>query len=182
MKRERYIPKGSTKITHKATGAVVYTYTSARGRLCAIGYSGKRSKGDFHYAYRTEAERAKRIADYFKSLQSYAAQKAEWAAKRRAPSKLEPDTILSGSWGYDQTNVEFWIVNRLIGKCSVEVQQVRCTQSDQDEYGQSERLLPTYERYGEPVVKRVQFGDSVSFNHFILRVWDGRARTQTHTH
>ena len=43
-----------------------------------------------------------------------------------AKAGLKVGDVLSGSWGYDQTNVEFWEVTKLVGKRMVEIRELCC--------------------------------------------------------
>ena len=49
----RYIPKGSAEVRDDEVNAIVYLFTTLRGQPAAIAYSGKRSKHDFNYAFRS---------------------------------------------------------------------------------------------------------------------------------
>ena len=107
----RYVPAGSEAVTREGIEATVYIYTSPRGQPCALFYGGKRSKPDRHFAYRTQARRSEDIESYFVSLAAWAENKASLAAERKAyQHSFKPGDIFSYTWGYDQTNVEFYQV------------------------------------------------------------------------
>lgn len=37
---------------------------------------------------------------------------------------IQVGDIFYASWGYDQTNVDYYVVTRLVGRCSVELQEI----------------------------------------------------------
>lgn len=41
-----------------------------------------------------------------------------------AKHEIKPGDIFYTSWGYDQTNVDYYVVTRLVGRCSVELQEI----------------------------------------------------------
>jgi len=87
--------------------------------------------------------------------------------------------ILTGSWGYDQTNVEFW---QVIGvtKAGVKIQKVQRFMSKDD--GHATRVYATKDQFiGQPVSKRVSRDGYVKLYDFgcYLRKWDGGGRYET---
>jgi len=91
--------------------------------------------------------------------------------------KLVVNDVLSSSWGYDQTNVDFYQVTRLVGKCMVELRQIGSAR----EYtgGMSGTCTPCMNQFltnKEPMRKRVIYsGDAVRISSFATASkWDGR--------
>jgi len=113
----RYIPKGSTKITAKADGvSCVYVYQSA-GRFYAIAYRGTAARSEFHHSYRTDAQRVAHVNAFLDSVkQSHERRAQRRAAKSAWVNPLTAGDILHTSWGYDQTNTEFFAVTRVSGR------------------------------------------------------------------
>jgi len=83
LSRDFYIPKNATKITHKATGAVVYVYATESGKPCARGFSGKRAKPDFALYFANEGAREDYVRRYFEGL-------AKWGEKYGDRGYVEP--------------------------------------------------------------------------------------------
>jgi hypothetical protein len=106
----RYIPQDSTPIERAGLPAIVYSYTSANsGKLAAIAYIGKSSKKIWHYIFRDEQQRQARIDHFFDGV----AQREDAKLSRKIQRASYTHTfkvgdILYSSWGYDQTNVEFY--------------------------------------------------------------------------
>lgn len=124
--RESYIPdKPSAIIRAKRAPVVVYFAECTNGRPYAVAFYGKQSAPAINAQYRNAESRAKHIADYIAACERSVAAKADAAAKRKAfRHTLTVGAILSTSWGYDQTNVEFFQVVALVGSTMVLVREI----------------------------------------------------------
>lgn len=172
MPREFYIPKGATKVADKSSDAVAYVYQTG-DRLYALAFLPKASKPSWHFRFRTPAEREKHIADFFAGQRKHLELVAETKAKRNRPHKLEVGHILKSSWGYDQTNVDFYQITKLIGTHTVEIRKIGQTV---DETGWAQgTCTPVLDKFiGEPMRKRVTYGDSVRIASYAsAHVWSG---------
>src|SRR5262245_52919694 len=117
----RYIPQNATCILEHTNGSAAYAYERA-GTLYAITFWGSSSKAFEHYRYRNEAERNQAIWKFRELVETSVSRKtAQATEKRAAVNTLKVGDILSTCWGYDQTNVEFYIVTRTVGKTRVYV-------------------------------------------------------------
>jgi len=124
MKREDYIPKGSLCVKDKNSDAVAYLF-EAVGKPCAMAFSGKSDKPAWHIRFRSPERRAEYVAEFFTKRQGWLKHKADKAAERKAfAHSLKVGDVLKTSWGYDQTNVEYFEVVRLIGTKMVEVWEI----------------------------------------------------------
>lgn len=159
--RDCFIPKTYQAIVRdKNSDALVYI----TGDRSAMGFSGKRAKPDFNYRYGTPEKMAEHIKQYFAAIASTKAVKAEWKAKRNQASKLAVGDILRSSWGYDQTNIEYWEVTAVIGSHTVEVREI-AQEREETEYMQG-KCIPVPGQYiGEPKRCRVKHGDSVKVHN-----------------
>ena len=113
--KSRYIPKDSALIEEPSGLGTVYVYTretpSGR-RYAAIGYRGTAAKSDFHYTFKTDAEVDAYIEKWFKSLSEYKDSVADRRAEYNKPHTFQVGDIVTYSWGYDQTNVDWFRVTR----------------------------------------------------------------------
>ena len=66
--------------------------------------------------------------------------------------KLKVGDILECSWGYDQTNIDFYQVSALVGKSSVKLQRMACTSPGEDGFMTAVKT-PT-KPMGDPFTKR----------------------------
>lgn len=91
-------------------------------------------------------------------------------------------TIFVSTWGYDQTNVDFYRVVRSTA-ASVWLQKVGQRVVEQTGY-MSETVAPTDEAYGQVFRRKVQmYGDKAyaSINSYAgASEWSGKPVTQTH--
>lgn len=124
--RSSFVPKGAVKVADKASSGVAYIYSGPdRGRpgetaFYAVAFHGKAQKPDFHYRYRTAASRDKSVADHFRNQQAHEQRRKDAAAKRKAfVHNVQVGDIYRTSWGYDQTNVEFFQVVEIRGKHAI---------------------------------------------------------------
>jgi len=125
--REFYIPKGATETAYPEADMVVYTGEFG-GKAFAMGFGGKRSKYDFYYTYSSAERRDEAVAKYVAggvaSMKAKAERKAEKNAKMSKPQPYKVGDLLYTSWGYDQTNVDFYEVVGLFGKRGVVIKAI----------------------------------------------------------
>ncbi len=133
MPREFYIPAGAVKVADKGSDAVAYLYTAGAGVPCATLFAGKSSKPLWRYRFRDNARREKAIADAFALRRAKAGAKAAARAQRQAwvnPYKV--GDLFRRSWGYDQTNIDWYEVVKVSGKTVWvrEIEQARVATGD----------------------------------------------------
>jgi hypothetical protein len=111
----RFIPTGARLVPGPAGGAV-YTYETA-GAPYAIAFVGTSARSVWHNRFKSDTQRAEAIAKFHAGLtQSADAKAARAKAKAEWTNPLKAGDILYTSWGYDQTNVEFYAVTRVSGR------------------------------------------------------------------
>jgi hypothetical protein len=107
----RYIPKDSEAIEHPQGLGVVFVYGRNGGeKVCGIAYRGKAGRSAWNYSFQNRERLDKHTREWFESLTSWQQRKAEWKAERNKPHTLQVADIVSNSWGYDQTNVDWYQV------------------------------------------------------------------------
>lgn len=163
MQRSLYVPAGSRKVRDKQSAAFVYLYERA-DKFIVIAYYGKRTKAEFHFNYRSEAERAKKVGLFFKGCAAMEQYKAERAAAARAANTnagLKVGQVFVSSWGYDQTQVNYYEVVALVGAASAKVRPVKCEALEGSEGSMSQKVMPSAEadRFsGEAFIAKVSGG------------------------
>ena len=115
LTKTRYIPKDSRPIEHPAGLGVAYLYGD--GRPCVIAYGGKRTKADWHYSFPTQEAAQKKIDEWFASLTGHETLKAQFKAERNKPHSLKVGDLIYNSWGWEQTNIDFYQVVRVSEHC-----------------------------------------------------------------
>jgi len=117
LPRASFIPKGATKVQPKNSDAVAYLYLSGRGRLGAVGFQGKADKPAFNYTFRDEVQRTRYVTHFFEKRSEYLASKAARKVEQQAkPIGLVVGDVLRSMWGYDQTNIDYYEVTRVLGR------------------------------------------------------------------
>ena len=116
MGNNRHYPSGYEKTEYPDINAEI-----AMKDLVVMGFRGKRSKPDFHLEFRTHERRDKYIQDFLTGVESSLMARTERKEKNRKEkqeflNQLIPGTILYSSWGYDQTNVNFYQVIKINGQ------------------------------------------------------------------
>lgn len=93
---------------------------------------------------------------------------------------LKVGDILVSSWGYDQTNIDFYKVVKK-SESSVWLQKLGKNYLEQTGWAHY-TVVPTREKLEIPFARRYKSGDYVSINrHKGAFLWDGKPRTETHT-
>lgn len=174
--RDFFIPKASIKVADKLSDAVAYLYTTASGKPAAMVFYGKQSKPAAHYSYASEAKRAERVAAYFSHRQQITAYKAERRASRKAEArKVEVGGLYYTSWGYDQTNVDFYEVVELVGKTSAKVRPIaRTDASNGNEPWMTGKAIPAAGEFKGPAKLVRVTGDAFKIDGNHAHRWDGR--------
>jgi hypothetical protein len=118
--RDFYIPKGATKVADKLSDAVAYLSINARGKARATIFVGKQAKPISDYWYGTDERRAAAVKTAFENRRAWQARKVARREERKAfAHTVKIGDIYHTSWGYDQTNVEFFQVVEVRGKHAV---------------------------------------------------------------
>jgi hypothetical protein len=132
--RLRWYPDGAIKVTHKQKLGVAYYYTTARGNIGVVAYVGNAAKNAFHYSYRKQELAAVKVKEFFDGLTQHENRKRAEREKSAAGHTLKVGDIITNSWGYDQTNVDWYQVVQT-SKCYVWLQPVSGATAAEDSCG-----------------------------------------------
>lgn len=133
--RRTMAPATAQHARSKLGDAEAYTWTDSTGRLLAVAWIGRAmhpySSGGGRgsvYRFRSVEQRAEWVRECFRRATAHAEgarqARAEKAAKRAAGHALQVGDVLRASWGYDQTNVEYYEVIALVGSTMVEYRKI----------------------------------------------------------
>jgi len=150
-------------------------------------WQGKQSKPFVHYSYTDIESAEKSISGYKKRARDrYESVEEAKTAKKQALSNFKSSftkgTILTASWGYDQTNVDFYEVIDVKGR-TVEIQEIG--QNFTEEAFMSGHTVPDVNRkIGTPLKKRIcvtAYGngvkETIKINSSVrLSIWDGKPK------
>ncbi len=122
----RFVPAGAVVQQVAGTDAVVYLYKRADGQACALGYVGTAGKPAFHHRFGGEAFRDRFVGEWVAKQQRAAAVRAErLLARKSATHTLKLGDIVYACWGYEQTNVDFFQVVRVVSDRSVVIRAIK---------------------------------------------------------
>lgn len=131
------------------------------GSIVLMGFAGKRQKPDWHYRFSSEERAAKHVDEWLRGLKASQQYKTEQKEKKKAfKHTLKVGDLLVSSWGYEQTNIDYYQVTALIGSTMVEVREI--SQSRRDEGFMQGRTTPVPDCFiGAPKKYKVQEGNCI---------------------
>lgn len=119
----RYIPSGFIEHAHPDADAVVYV--SPDGQPRALGYVGTAGRPAFNFRFNSEAHRESYLTTWLANQRAAAARRVQRMEERKtAVHTLVEGDIVYSTWGYDQTNVDFYQVVRVVSEKTVQVRQI----------------------------------------------------------
>lgn len=101
-------------------------------------------------------------------------------------TKLEPGDILYSSWGYEQTNIDFYRVIKLCGKTMVELEKIGKLYSNEESNEYQDAVLPDPREIKSKSFRRKVYNHTrpgVMVNSYQwATIWDGRPKAQTNSY
>jgi hypothetical protein len=171
----------------EGTDLSIWTWEeNIRGRetYLAIAFQGESGKPLWYYTYSNPERRASQIKASIESRKSSIEHKNLKRQKRKEfQHGLKPGDILYASWGFDQTNVDFYEVVAVAGK-SVAIREVESRVLSSSGYGQ-DKVVPVPGRYTGPAMKKIptvgyQNQPSIKITSYSsARLWDGKPKEAT---
>jgi len=128
-------------------------------QLCAIAFSGRRSKPDWHYRFQSEARLQAKVTAWASGLQEHAARLLARKAERTRPHDVKVGDIFRSSWGYDQTNIDFFECVGLKGSRQVLIRPI-AAESMESAYLQGQCVPKPGVFTGEALIKNVITSES----------------------
>lgn len=172
--RDFFVHPGATPHADPDSDAVVYVYVDARGRPCAQAFAGRAARPKWHYAFSNENARTHAIDGFFGARRAGKAAETARRAARKQPHSLKLGRILVATWGWEQTNVDFYQVTRVVGPQTVEARRVAASRTENG-YLQGtcvpipESFTGTVHRYRASSDNRIRVSD-----HAHAHPWDGK--------
>lgn len=145
------------------------------GRFHALGFAGSSCKPAFNYCFKDVEARGDYVSEWMVAQDSKHARKlAEKAARKANPHTLTVGAILYSSWGYEQTNIDFYQVVAVRG-AAVDLRKItKDRKHHADDYGTC--VANPGDFCGEVIKgKRPDHYNSVRLSSFERATpWDGR--------
>lgn len=177
MSREFYVPKGAVKVTPKSGGVVFYLYQNSRDKPTCMCFVGRAQKPSWTFFYSSVEARAKAMQRQVEAVAAHADMIAKRKEARSKPHSWEVGLILKGSWGYEQTNVDFFEVVEVLGPHMVMIQKIGSQSATDDPAGfssMSSHVVPDLDSRGEKYRVKVSQGSCNSPVHGTLSPWSGK--------
>jgi hypothetical protein len=183
FKRERWIPSDMVEfkpeIGDYPTG--MFTCYVNAGTKTAMFYIGKQSKHAWYIRFQTEEDMKKKIKDSISNLMRWEDSKAERKEKRSAPHSLKVGDILYSDWGYDQTNIDFYQVTRVISDKTVEIREIASKILDSSNYG-TDDVVAVKDAFltSLPMIKRPSPDNAIGISSYeTAYLWNGKPKQET---
>lgn len=181
LPREIHLPKHLREHpgeTPEGTDLSIYTWDEA-GRYYLIIFAGKANKPYVGpYVYKNPGDRQRRIDETVKSRRAVIEMKQKQMQERRDfVHNIQKGEIFSTSWGYDQTNVDFYEVVEVKGKMVV-VREVASKIIREDRGSDLVMPVPGHYTGQAKVVKPNPSGGFRVDDHYASK-WDGKPEHQT---
>jgi len=176
MPRESYYPRdGSARpVDCGGTDASVFVYEKA-DKVYAIAFHGKATKPDWHHSFRKEADREEYIAKFIAGRKAHAEYMTKRKAEKEKPHTLKVGDILSSSWGYDQTNIDYYQVTRVPGPMSVEITRIAADSGPEVGFMTAYCKAAPGKFIGKPMIKRANSTNCVRIASYAsASPWDGK--------
>jgi len=175
----RYIPKDSKEIRFDAVNAVVYAQQTPRG-IHALAYRGTAAHPDWNYSFKTSDRFEEYTTQWAYSLSEYQNRKAAYRSERvNFKHTLQVGEVVTYSWGYDQTNLEFFeIVARTEKTVTLRPIGGNCIEASGPG---GNRFVPMRTKYLGPALnpKPVRPGNYITMPHGCAHKWSGRPCYET---
>lgn len=173
---------------------VNYVCYISKTNLLALCYVGKSAKPAFYYRYRTVAQLYESVKTRLANYDSHFREKAERAAKIKELSQnfdvkkhVKIGEIICNSWGYDQTNIEFYQVVGFVGRTKIQIKELQQESISKDGYSSmSCFVIPLKDQFyskGDEYTLTCKASEREPFFHiccpgghsyYYFHVWSGR--------
>jgi hypothetical protein len=137
-----------------ANGLRFYRYETARGErtlFCAMQFQPKATKPTWHSGFRTLEDRETYIQKAIEAYDRHQAAKKQYRKERATgdPSLADPGAVFCYSWGYDQTNVDYFQVVKRAG-LMVWIRPIACESIKGSEGFMSDSVRPAVGHFADP--------------------------------
>jgi len=173
------------RVDYKDANATVYSGTTDKGNLFAMGFLGTSKKSKFAYSFSTEEKREEHVTQWIERIESNRRAIIERKAKAEAEAlefgkSLKVGDIFHCGWGYSMTLNDFYqVVEITKSRKSVKVRKLKKFMTEHDGYGQAGFQSCTKNDFASDKISthRIQDGHIKISNYAWARLWDGTPQT-----
>lgn len=173
QRQERFIPENYTGIMRDDFGKILVYLYEKDNRYVALGYINKQRRSAFHYSFRTEGAREEKILGWLSDFRNIDEAKIRRKLENQGRLKaLKMGDILVNSWGWEQTNVDFYQVTKK-SKLGFGMMQIHghLLEGNNGNYMAGEKIPVK----GQFVLNAKEIKkNSFSMRHGMLSIWDGK--------
>lgn len=125
-----------------------------------VAYSGRRMKPDFYYRFRSLSEANSYVESWASGQYNHALEKQERKERKKELNKKAQELVSVGdifkaSWGYEQTNIDYYQVISMTGKRTVELRKIAGNMIERS-YGDQGRKVPVPDEFvGEAFSRQI---------------------------
>jgi len=156
--RAFYIPENYTLLAQSLELGFA-AYGANEPRPVALIFSGKSNKPRAHYRFATIEKRDAYISEQLSQLEKSAADKLERREKIKqlsAAHDVKPGEIFRCSWGYDQTNIDYYQVLSVSGQMAKISQICEISEDSRECFMQGESVPAPNQFIGKVLNKKIQ--------------------------
>ena len=187
--RNSYLPpqvRGTPPLQPEGTDLAIWSYesqslahTDNRTQYNAIAFAANQNKPLWHTSFGNEASRRRAIEETIKERKAFLERKQKQQEERKQfVHSFKEGDILSSSWGYDQTNVDFYQVTKVIGK-AVEIRSIE-SKIVSGSGGPSEAVIPVPNHFSGPPLRKIPTGNCLRLTSYSSACpWEGHPLHQT---
>ncbi len=162
-------------------------------RVSAMLWQPKALKPFAHYRFKSMEELQKYVEDKAAALETWQKNKEERKAARKGTSEqvdsVAIGTIFVNSWGYDQTNKDFYQVVEKKGRKLILREVCHKDVGSGGEYGamasECVAVKDSFRKDSDPITKLLQFSDGkphISMEFGWASIWDGKPEDYSWDH
>lgn len=169
--KQPFIPEG--------TDLAIWTWEDPKGRPHAICFQAKQNKPLWNFYFGSESQRQHRIDETVKSRrESLAYKQKQVDEKKNYQHPYKPGDVFYTSWGYDQTNVDFYEITDVRGKILV-VRAIGSKVVRSDDIGSYENVVAVPGKFVGPPLRVSPSPHGVKIEGHYGHLWDGKPKHQT---
>lgn len=170
--RSDFLPKTFLqKINVKNTDCVIYIMEN----LTAKCFYGRKAKAQWFIQFGTEEQMKFKINLTIENRQKE-------AELKNRKSTLKVGDIMVNSWGWDQTNIDFYRIEKIVGKATAVIVKLKNKIVDDKMFEcMTTKVVPSDKTVDGPFKKRFSnVDDTIKMGYGWARKWDGNPETATH--
>lgn len=166
-----FLDKSNAKIEEAEHYKIITYDTMIRGSFfpALACFSGRSAKAYCNFYYRTEERRGEVIENFKRNVLADQQRKEERRRERREfKTTCKVGDIFECSWGYEQTNIDYYKIIELKGNVGIFV-EIGCKMVEDSLYshGMACNVIPDpTEVKGEPFRKIIQLGEVISLESY----------------